>query len=180
MSPLKKGFNEYRIEKDNVYIKIVRRDGLILESIIDLQDLEMVKNTGLCFHSKFNIYTNTYYAVATKHYKENGKDKQQVVYLHQIILDGCVSVDHINHDSMDNRRQNLRPSDKSSNAWNRNSANKNNKTGHRNISFIRGWYVVQLMKNGERKMWKFKTLEESIECAKEMRKKYFGEFAGNE
>ena len=90
-------------------------------------------------------------------------------------------VDHINHNSLDNRRCNLRLVDKSKNATNRSGRNINNTTGYRNVSYIKteNKYIVQLQIDGKNKrLGAFDDVHEAGAYAKEMREKYYGDFAG--
>jgi hypothetical protein len=61
---------------------------------------------------------NCFYA---KRHTTNGKTKQKLLYMHQEIIEvpqGMVT-DHINHDSMDNRKANLRPATHAQNTCHR-------------------------------------------------------------
>lgn len=69
-----------------------------------------------------------------------------------------VKVDHIKQEeTLDNRSSNLRVVESAKNSSNRKGANKNSKTGVRNVNYIERLdeYWVQIMKNGERFRWVF-------------------------
>ncbi|WP_258205620.1 hypothetical protein [Paenibacillus radicibacter] len=51
--------------------------------------------------------------------------------------------------TLDNRKSNLRVVTKRSNTVNRKGANKNNQSGERNVSLIKGWYYVQFQIEGK-------------------------------
>lgn len=91
-------------------------------------------------------------------------------------------VDHKNHDTFNNYRDNLRVTTKSNNATHRKSANKNNNTGHRNVSYMEktNEYWVQHMKNGVRykKIFTIDQFTEACDYADIMREKLFGNFKG--
>jgi hypothetical protein len=116
------------------------------------------------------------YIYATR--SENGR----TVWMHKEILQvsNGVLVDHKDGNGLNNQRYNLRESDRITNATNRRSKNSNNKTGYRNVCFFENKYIVQLQIDGKNtKLGSFDTAEEAGKFAKEMRKKYYGEFAGN-
>lgn len=88
-------------------------------------------------------------------------------------------VDHINHDSLCNIKENLRVIDVKNNSTNREKRNKNNKSGYRNVMYWNGKYIIQLQINGKNK--RFGTYDNAKEAgliAEKLRQKYYGEFAG--
>jgi len=91
-------------------------------------------------------------------------------------------VDHKNHDSLDNKKENLRVVEAGNNSANRKGANKNNGTGVRNIFWSKreNCYYVSIMKNGipHKKKFEVDEFEKAKEFAKEKRKELFGEYAG--
>ena len=88
-------------------------------------------------------------------------------------------VDHENNDTLDNRKSNMRVVEESNNSKNRKSRNRNNKSGYRNVSLIKGKWVVQLQIDGKNKrLGSFDDVHEAGKFAEEMRQKYYGEFAG--
>ena len=73
----------------------------------------------------------------------------------------------------------MRVSTNDENTKHRKSKNKNNKSGYRNVSFINGKYVVQLMVDGKNTRLKsFKNVDEAGTYAEQMRTKYYGDFKG--
>jgi hypothetical protein len=107
-------------------------------------------------------------------------------YAHRIIM-GCTDrktkVDHINHDTLDNRKANLRITQNENNSKHRKGKNSNNKSGYRNVCWLKkyGKWVVLLQINGVNTILeKFDDVDEAGSYAEEMRQKYYGEFAGND
>jgi len=94
-------------------------------------------------------------------------------------------VDHIDHNTLNNRKYNFRIVNIMQNSMHKKTKNKNNTSGYRNVSWIKSdqVYRVQLQINGKNtklKDFPFDKLEEAGQYAKEMREKYYGEFAGGE
>ena len=93
-------------------------------------------------------------------------------------------MDHINHNTLDNRKENLRISEVLENSRHRKGKNKNNTTGYRNVLYIKSNtkhpYIVRLQINGKGvQLGKFADVHEAGTFAEEMRQKYYGEFAGD-
>lgn len=129
----------------------------VFETIIDAEDLEKIKNIGLHFHHDFYKEINDFYVTATEYLGKNKKPKYKTLFLHKLIMDinpdnQEIYIDHINHNTMDNRKENLRSCSNKQNSSHRRGINKNNKTGHRNVCFYNDWYLVQLQVNGKNKL----------------------------
>lgn len=95
---LKKG-NEIIKYDDYAVIIINSKKFGIKEVLIDFEDIEKVKSFTWCFtHSRDeNLYAMT-------------KDKSKTIKLHRFLMD-CpkgYDIDHINHDTLDNRKSNLK------------------------------------------------------------------------
>jgi hypothetical protein len=90
-------------------------------------------------------------------------------------------IDHKNHNTLDNRKDNLRLVNRSKNAKHRNGKNKNNKSGYRNVFWNKAknkWEVhLQIDKKGKL-LGSFKDVHEAGKFAEEMREKYYGKFKG--
>lgn len=118
--------------------------------------------------------------------KIDGVWHHKTIRLNRFIVnatDKRFTVDHINHNTLDNRKCNLRITKPKENSQNRTSCNKNNSLGIRNVFYNKNIkkkpYVVQLHINGKNKiMGNFENVEDAKECATSMREKYYGEFAG--
>ena len=90
-------------------------------------------------------------------------------------------VDHEDNNTLNNCRDNLRLSVNKDNLTNRKGRNSNNKSGYRNVSWNGSGWSVQLQvegKNTTLKRFKKDEVDEAGLFAKEMRQKYYGEFAG--
>jgi hypothetical protein len=188
----KKDFNFYRIDGDIVYIELKNKKGIVLETLIDLEDLNRIKALGICWNAAWAKDIQDYYAKSCEYLgTKNGKPKYKIRYLHREIMNNPknMTVDHKEHyihSSLDNRKINLRIAGRNKNSSNRSGENKNSSTGVRNVHLITKYggkqvYKVQIMKKGISYRWEFKLdqFEEACEFAERKRKELFGEFAGN-
>lgn len=184
MANHKKG-NNYIVDKENNIAKIdlQRRNKENLWVTIDLEDLERVINFPYTwFALKYNEATDDWYAGCSE-YRPDLKQSRPY-YLHQFITGiRDKRIDHINTNIRDNRKENLRVISVSDNGKNRAKRNRNNKSGYRNVCWIKSEnaWVVQLSINGvNTRLARFPKdqLKEAAQFAEKMRQKYYGEFAG--
>lgn len=109
--------------------------------------------------------------------------KQKQIRLHRLVTnapDNGLVVDHINGDTLDNRKENLRITTQKNNS--RNSAlSKNNRTGVTGVSKTpNGKYRARIMVDRkEIRLGTFETLKEAAIARKKGEAKYFGEFSRN-
>ena len=103
-------------------------------------------------------------------------DSSKRVYLHRVVLgitDPTIEIDHINGDTLDNRRENLRVLDRSSNQANR-GPNRNNTTGFKGVTKFRGGFLAQAPH------WSagpFPTAEEAAKAYDAKARELWGEYA---
>jgi HNH endonuclease/AP2 domain len=115
------------------------------------------------FFRRWSVSNHCY--VAT--YEAGGRHR----YLHRIVMGEPpgLYVDHINHDTLDNRRENLRVVTNAQNMQNRRGANEGSATGVRGVSWHRasGSFEVHLTVNGKKRCLGYrKTLEEAAALAR--------------
>ena len=175
--------NRYKVIEDYAIIYLDRRDGVSLETIIDLDDLERVLNYKYKWVAGWAKHTKTYYATTTIYLGcVDGKSKNTTMHLNSFIMN-CpdhMEVDHIDHNTLNNRKENLRVVTVTNNHTHRAKANKNNSTGFRNVCFFGGKYIVQMQVNGvNTKLGSFDTAEDANQFAEQKRKEIYGEFCGN-
>lgn len=186
----KRGINKYNIIDDYVVFHCESYSGQNFDIKFSLCDLDKILELDGKVFARYNWSNQQYYASMNKRngVDKNGKPKYHLIRLHKYILgidryDRSVDVDHRNHDTLDNRRENLRIVQAGNNSANRKGANSNSSTGVRNVSYIPkcNEYWVQIMKDGQRNLWKFKVdqFEEACKFAEQKRKEIFGEYAGN-
>lgn len=103
------------------------------------------------------------------------------IRMHRLIM-GCTSgdgieIDHVNHDTFDNRKENLEVASKSDNQHNRLKARRDSKTGVRGVSYLpnfsnRSPYRAFADFNKKKVYFgHYATLEEAAEAVKEGRKR---------
>ena len=130
-------------------IHIKDKDGIIHDILLDTEDLARIKDETLnIFNSKGQYRCRT------------GKHQ----YLHRLIMNAPehLCVDHINGDTLDNRKINLRIVNHEVNMRNR-KVQKNNKTKYSGIDIRNNKFRVQIGK--ERKhIGYFNTLKEAIKA----------------
>jgi len=102
--------------------------------------------------------------------------------LHRFILDiddDNIIIDHVDHNSLNNRKYNLKESNKELNGKNRLGANRNTTSGERNVCWVsrEGMWRVQLQINGKNKVFgnfDYNDLETAKELARQKRKEHYG------
>jgi hypothetical protein len=157
----------------------------VLKAYIDLIDLDKLINFKYSWHVSYIKSSDTYYARSTV-YEGYGKSNSKMLYMHRFIMgtyENGIDVDHIDGDGLENRRFNLRPTETIFNLFNRTKINSNNTSGYRNVSLDKrtNEWIVQLQINRKNKVlgrFPYDQLEEAGKFAEEMRKKYYGDFAG--
>lgn len=127
--------NVYEIRDDYVVIFLDRKDGSKLETLIDIEDFELVMEAPFKWSPNKSEKRENCYAIGRSKRYDNGKrDNYQ---LHRWVLDAPdgFDVDHINHNTLDNRKFNLRILSKGLNNQNRLGACPRSKTGIRGVDW---------------------------------------------
>lgn len=104
-------FNNYEIKEDYAIIKIERRNGDIFDVLLDIKDLNILIEIGKPIGIYFNTNKIPYARIVIN---------KKVYPLHRFLLnyEGEKLVDHINNNSLDCRKDNLRITNYSKNAKN--------------------------------------------------------------
>lgn len=124
--------NEYEVRGDTVAIFINRKDGTVLEALIDKVDFDKANKLSTRWYASFDKRIGSCYV----HGRESINGHKTTYVLHRLIMDATSQyvVDHINHDTLDNRRScNLRLVTQAQNNQNRKGAQANSKSGIRGV-----------------------------------------------
>lgn len=122
------------------------------------------------------LATNRYAARATY---VTGNGKQTWIFMHKLIANAPknMEVDHINHNTFDNRRKNLRVATHQQNSFNHPGYGTRGITKVTNRPLNKP-YCVRLMINGKNLfLGYYGTIEEAQEAWKRAATKYYGQFA---
>jgi len=183
----KRKFNDYKIIGDTTIIYLKRKNGEIFECLIDTKNLQRLIDLGYCWHVVWRKDNQSYYASCTI-YQGNENGKCKLPYMHDYLMNIDINnttnhvVDHIEPlNTLDNRESNLRIVERHKNSKNRKSKNSNNKSGYRNVCWIKNknqWTVQLQIDSKNTRLGYFDDVHEAGKYAEEMRQKYYGEYAG--
>jgi len=162
-------FNGNRYVFYDTYVEGVCFDGQIFK--IDIEDFDLIST--YVWHVDKNHY------VITKH-------KGKVYKQHRMVLNLCdenanIEVDHINHDTLDNRKNELRIANRSENCINR-TLSKHNKSGITGIYWCNSAnkWAVQISKDKVKHyLGVYADLTEAIAIRKQAEQLYHKEFTCN-
>ena len=155
-----KRFNDFICHNDYIEMFTINKNNSF---IIDIDDFDKIKS--ICWHVANNGYVS-------------GMLNGNHVYLHRLIMN-CpkkLTVDHINHNLLDNRKSNLRLATNSQQEMNK-GLSKTNSSGVKGVYYINpNLWEAQLTKNGVCHRQTFRTFQEAIKQRKRWEKEYFKEF----
>src|SRR5687768_15719892 len=115
---------QIQVDGDVAYVELTQGQW----SIIDVVDIPLVSQRNWC--ASYNTSIGSYYVTSKRRKDEEGS---RTIYLHRF-LTGASSdkvVDHINHNTLDNRRDNLRVCTNWQNNQNRKGIDPRSTTGVR-------------------------------------------------
>jgi hypothetical protein len=155
--------NEYEVRGEVTAIFLKCKDGVVLETLIDTEDLPRAMEFPNTWHGQYQRDIDSYYAVGYL-YKNN---KSKMVTMHRYLMDVTdreIKVDHIVHNTLDNRKRWIREVTNSQNHQNRKGANSNTKSGVRGVYWKHqyGKWAAQVKVNYKpRFLGYFDTVEEA-------------------
>lgn len=164
-------YNEIIIKEDHAEIIINNNKYGRIITLIDIEDINKIKE----------ITWGVHFDPTIKGFYVRGRlrgGKRKYTPLHRLIMD-CpreLQIDHINHDTLDNRRINLRIVTACENRQNLSGAHTRNKLGIRNVFKFRDGYMIKIDREGKTikkycRADKY-TLEEVKSLSEKMRKEY--------
>jgi hypothetical protein len=139
-------------------------------ALVDDSDFEFLSQWKWCAHTC---------GYAVRSMTINGKRK--TIYMHRLIMgldDGSIFIDHINHNRLDNRKENLRFADSAQNKHNE-GINSANKTGYKGVIYNRFTkkYQAKIRVYGQRiHLGSFETAEDAAKAYQEAAIKYHGDY----
>lgn len=144
-------------------------------AIVSQEDFEYLNQWKWSLHSGGYAVRREYLGI------KDGKEVSRYILMHREILkpNDNQEVDHINHNRLDNRRENLRLCDRSENLAN-NSIRKDNTSGVRGVYWFKPykkWKVSLTFRGKEYHIGYFTDKEAAIEAKKKAVVKIHGEFA---
>jgi hypothetical protein len=167
--------NSFVIEGDTIKIQIVRKNGETFEVLVSIEDLDKVDipDISWCLYdgrkNRGGLYA--YYRVPLS--------KPQINKTMHRLLAGAKSedlVDHVNGNTLDNRRQNLRIATTLENNHNRTRVNGNNTSGFPGVAWHsqqNKWRAYIMIDHHQKHLGCFETKEEAAEAARNARATLF-------
>lgn len=151
-------------------------------AIIDDEDYARITNMGK-WYAAYDPIMKSFYAVRQIR-KPNGK---QTIRMHRVVTNAPINkeVDHINHNTLDNRVCNLRICTSSQNGMNR-KPSQSKTSRYKGVSLdkqkrknkIYSYWRAQIYKNGKQiRLGYFKSETEAAKTYNKKAKELFGEFA---
>lgn len=138
--------NKYEVRGNTVAI-FMNYKGSTVETVIDIDDFDLVNSHDNSWFVDGSSGEDYMYAVG--HYTKNSKKHR--VSMHRLIMDAPrnMFVDHINHNTLDNTRGNLRLVTPAQNQQNIKGVRKDSSSGKRNISYVKrsNKWCVYITKN---------------------------------
>jgi hypothetical protein len=155
--------NDYEIRGEVTAIFIKHRNGNVSEVLIDTVDLNFLieyKTKWRFSGNSSNLYVRS----------------MDNVMLHRYLLNPAVGmvVDHVNHNTLDNRRKNIRVITQAQNTQNKKHLTKS-KSGFRNVAWnnrLSKWRVKIVVNKKCISVGHFGTINDAIEAEREARIKY--------
>ena len=146
-------------------------------TLIDDEDCAILKQGSYCAVKK----ASGFYARRNATKKDIACGSPSKVYLHREIMRAIKGefVDHINGNTLDNRKENLRICSSKQNSRN-SKKNKNNSSGFKGVAWHKSkkvWVAYIKVDYKNKHLGVYNTPENAAKAYDEAAKKYFGEFA---
>lgn len=101
--------NEYEVKENIAFVKLRKKDGTIIDTKIDSDDLDRVLEKGTWF-AEWNKDFNSYLVKTLSSSSEGGKNTKEKQTLQSFILgtNTRTPIRHLNGDTLDNRKSNIK------------------------------------------------------------------------
>lgn len=150
--------------------------GLGKFALVDNEDYEKV--------NQYKWHLNTWgYPIVHEHIKGSGRinAKQRTIWMHRVIMNAPdnMQVDHVNNNTLDNRKLNLRICTRQQNQFNL-SRPKNNTSGYKGVYWLKinkRWMASISINDKQKHLGCFSTKEEAAIEYNKAAKKHRGEYA---
>jgi len=147
-------------------------------ALIDDEDFELVRRYR--WYALYNKNTDSFYALANVPNQGRTLSWCDVIRMHSLIIETPqgLKTDHKNHNTLDNRRENLRICNDSQSAYNR-KMRSDNLTGYKGVTFEKHKKLFRaiISVNGQRiSLGRYKTAEQASVAYENAAKALHGEF----
>lgn len=166
--------NKYEKRGNVTVIFLKRSNGEILETFIDTSDLFLINSFKGSWYAHLDKTSNDFYVYIGL----STGCKKTTMQLHRVVVNAKIGmvVDHKNHNTLDNTKNNLREVTQAVNRQNLKGANINSKTGIRGVTYDKNKnsWRAEVMLNGKfvyRK--RFNNIKEAEQAVIEARAKYY-------
>lgn len=159
----KRGSNEIFYENDYAYM-LLTKDNVTLKTLFDMDDVDKIKQYKWHLHLR---KSDQRYDVCANSYIENSKRKYIILPRFLLNAPKGLTVDHINRDTLDNRKINL----KVVSIYKNNQNKSTNTSGCVGVTWDKSrnkWHVRFCCKN----LGRFESFEEAVKVRKEAEKYY--------
>ncbi len=149
-------------------------------TLVDADDYEWLNQWN--WNAHWDSHRRSFYVTRTiADYSIPGKPRWTCIRMHRVILNCSPGedCDHKNHDTLDNRKKNLRKCSVAQNAHNR-KIQSSNTSGFKGVTWTkttRRWRVKITVNGCEKHLGYFHSLEDAARSYDEAAKVYYGEFA---
>lgn len=146
-------------------------------AIVDLGDFEYLSRWP--WYAQWNPHTKSFYA--KRNSRPNSKGKRTCIRMHSVILGLKIGEegDHKNHDTLDNRLENLRKSTQTQNLHNTRTRAKNS-SGYKGVSWHKGtekWCAQIQVSDKKKHLGLFSSPEDAARAYDKAARTANGEFA---
>ena len=170
--------NKFEIRDDKVAIFLNRKTGKDLETIISREDLGRAQELDGTWYATWSKNVQSFYVYGNT-LGSRGKRKGLVFHRWIMRCPNHLEVDHFNHDTLNNTRENIRNVTKSVNLRNRREGalRKSNTSGYKGVSFHKSskrWRVQKMIDGKNRYFGSFLDLAQAVQVSLSLKVNSYG------